>query len=172
MSTTLPLRERLARLGPVRDADPPPSFSGAIVAFVLRRDGPIDQPISVVQRLRAAGLTLRSAHAALTELTNTGHTVCQIAEDAGIAGLTDDLAELNVHAATRHPVDPGLIVRVRTRHGLSQRQFADRLGLDIDTLRNWEQGRNKPDPAALALIRIFDQNPDLVLDAVYQPKAP
>jgi len=140
--------------------------------LALRRTGPIDRPIDIVQRLRAAGLTLRAAHAALTELTNTGHTVCQIAEDAGIPALTADLAALNVHAAARHPADAGLIVRVRTRHGLSQRQFADRLGLDIDTLRNWEQGRNKPDPAALSLIRIFDQNPDLVLDAVYQPKAP
>ena len=61
---------------------------------------------------------------------------------------------------------------MRGRHGLSQREFADRLGLDIDTLQNWEQGRNKPDPAALSLVRIFDQSPDLVLDAVYQPVVP
>jgi len=64
------------------------------------------------------------------------------------------------------------VTAIRERFRLSQTRFAALLGISVKTLRNWEQGRNKPDPAALSLIRIFDQNPDLVLDAVYQPKAP
>ena len=63
MSTNSELRARLARLGPVRDADPPPPFSGELVTLVLRLVGPLDKGITVAKRLRAAGLTLRAAHA-------------------------------------------------------------------------------------------------------------
>ena len=172
MSTNSALKARLARVAPVRDAAPPPSFSGAPVALALRLDGPLDQPVSVVQRLRAAGLTPRSAHAVINRLADQGNAVCHIPEDAGIALLAADLAGMNIRVGRRRRHDPAEIAQVRGRHGLSQREFADRLGLDIDTLQNWEQGRNKPDPAALSLVRIFDQSPDLVLDAVYQPVVP
>jgi putative transcriptional regulator len=83
-----------------------------------------------------------------------------------------DLARMHIRACRRRPADATVIAQVRGRHGLSQREFADWLGLDIDTLQNWEQGRNKPDPAALSLVRIFDQSPDLVLDAVFEPIGP
>ena len=172
MSTTSPLKARLARLAPVRDAAQPRSFSGAPVGLALRLDGPLDQPISVVQRLRDAGLTLRAAHAVINRLSEHGHAVCQVAEDAGLAALAADLAAFHVRVARRRAPDAGVITRIRARHGLSQREFADRLGLDVDTLQNWEQGRNKPDPAALSLVRIFDQSPNLVLDAVYEPIEP
>jgi putative transcriptional regulator len=32
----------------------------------------------------------------------------------------------------------------RERHGLSQSAAAQRLGLTLDTLQNWEQSRNQP----------------------------
>jgi putative transcriptional regulator len=32
----------------------------------------------------------------------------------------------------------------RTKKGLSQSQAAKALGISIDTLQNWEQGRNRP----------------------------
>ncbi len=54
---------------------------------------------------------------------------------------------------------------MRTRHGLSQREFAELLGIDIDTLQNWEQGRNRPDPAALNLVMAFDKSPELIAQA-------
>ena len=71
MSTNSELTARFARLGPVRDADPPPSFSGELVSLVLRLVGPLDKPISVAKRLRAAGLTLRAAHALINRLSET-----------------------------------------------------------------------------------------------------
>ena len=66
---------------------------------------------------------------------------------------------------------PG-VREIRERTHLSQSELAQLIGVSIETLQNWEQGRNKPDPAALSLVRIFDQSPDLVLDAVYQPVVP
>jgi DNA-binding transcriptional regulator YiaG len=162
MSTNSLLKARLARLGPVRDATPPPSFSGAHVPLFLVRTGALDRPIEIVSRLRKAGLTLRAAHAIIDRLADGGSAICRIAEDAGIAGLAVDMAAMNVEVRRKRPLDARMIADVRARHGLSQREFAEVLGLDIDRLQNWEQGRNKPDNAVLNLVLIFDQAPDLV----------
>jgi DNA-binding transcriptional regulator YiaG len=168
MSTNSELRARLARLGPVRDADPPPAFSGESVGLVLRLVGPLDEPISVVQRLRAAGLTLRVAHAIINRLAETRLAVCQIAERANIPVLAADLVAMNVHTLRRRQLEPGLVAKVRARHGLSQREFAQVLGIDIDTLQNWEQGRNKPDTAALNLVMAYDKSPALIEEAAFE----
>ena len=128
------LKARLARLGPIRDAAPPPSFSGGFVTVVLRRAGALDAPITLAKRLHAAGLTLRSAHAAINRLADTGLAVCRIAEGADIPALAADLARMNVHTHRRRQRDPSVIAQVRARHGLSQREFAEVIGVDIDTL--------------------------------------
>jgi DNA-binding transcriptional regulator YiaG len=171
MSTNFELRARLARLGPVRDADPPPSFSGEVVPLVLRLTGPLDKPITAMKRLYAAGLTLRAGHAVINRLAETRLAVCRIAEGANIPALAADLAAMNVHTYRRRQLDPALIAQVRNRHGLSQREFAEVLGLDVDTLQNWEQGRNRPDPAALSLMMVFDKAPELIEETAFEPVA-
>ena len=171
MSTNSELRARLARLGPVRDTDPPPSFSGELVTLILRLDGPLDKPISVAKRLYAAGLTLRASHAVINRLAEIRLAVCQIADGADIPVLAVELATMNVHTFRHRSLAPSLIADVRARHGLSQREFADVLGIDIDTLQNWEQGRNRPDQAALSLVLAFDKAPDVIEAAVLEPVA-
>lgn len=76
---------------------------------------------------------------------------------------------LHVRAFRQRVLDSGLIARVRMRHGLSQREFAELLGFEPDTVQNWEQGRNKPDAAALKLVMAFDDNPDVIERAVLEP---
>lgn len=46
--------------------------------------------------------------------------------------------------------------------GLSQTLFADALGISVHTLRNWEQGRRRPEGPALALLRIVARHPKVV----------
>lgn len=157
---------RTSGAGPGRR--PAPSFSGDPVTLLLRLEGSLDQPISVVERLRAAGLTLRSAYTAISRLTEAGLAVCEINTGADIPALAADLATMNVHTNRRRRLDPGLVSHVRARHGLSQREFSALLGIDIDTLRNWEQGRNKPDQAVLNLIRAFDEAPEAIEHAVLE----
>jgi DNA-binding XRE family transcriptional regulator len=169
MSTYSELKARLGPRAPVRAPDPPPSFSGELVPIVLRREGVLDKPVTIAQRLRAAGLTLRAAHAVVTRLAEAGLAVCSIAEGADIPGLARDLLGLHVRAFRQRVLDPGLIARVRARHGLSQREFAEILGIEPDTLKNWEQGRNKPDAAALTLVMAFDENPDVIERASLEP---
>ena len=61
----------------------------------------------------------------------------------------------------------GAYVRaVRTRVGMTQREFSDRIGISVDTLRNWEQGRRYPTGTARALLRIIDKAPDVAVAAL------
>jgi putative transcriptional regulator len=56
--------------------------------------------------------------------------------------------------------------RVRRKVGLSQVAFAKRIGVPVDTVRNWEQGRRAPQGPARALLRIIDRAPDTALRAL------
>ena len=53
---------------------------------------------------------------------------------------------------------------IRERTGLSQRKFAQLLGVSMRTLQEWEQGRRAPSGAARTLLRIAAKNPRAVLD--------
>ncbi len=53
--------------------------------------------------------------------------------------------------------------RVRRRAGLSQAEFARRIGLSVATVRGWEQGKLVPQGAARALLRVIDRVPEAVL---------
>ncbi len=140
------------------------------MAQELVRTGPLYQPITVAHRLKDVGLSLGQAHTAITALAATSVTICEIPEDVDLDALAAALAPLNVALRRRRvvPEPAAFLVEVRTRHGLSQRQFADRLGFDVRTLQNWEQGRNKPDAAILNLVRIFDRDPQIVADAMFE----
>lgn len=108
MSTNSELKARLARLGPVRDADPPRLFSGEVVTLVMRLVGPLDKPITVAKRLRAAGLSLREAHTVIIRLAGTRFAICRIAEGANIPTLAAELVTMNVHTFCRRHLDPRL----------------------------------------------------------------
>jgi len=54
--------------------------------------------------------------------------------------------------------------KIRKRLGLSQTAFAALLNISVKTLRNWEQGQRNPQGPALALLRIIDQHPEVLLN--------
>jgi putative transcriptional regulator len=56
--------------------------------------------------------------------------------------------------------------RIRSQLGMSQIEFAAALTIPVATLRNWEQGRVPPDPAARALLRIVAREPKFALAAL------
>ena len=58
------------------------------------------------------------------------------------------------------------VKRLRTWTGLSQPEFAALLGVEVGTLRNWEQGRREPTGPARALLRAFSNDPENVLIAL------
>ena len=59
---------------------------------------------------------------------------------------------------------------IRSHYRLSQAKFAGMLGISVSTLRNWEQGRRKPEGAARVLLRVAAQYPDAILSVVYQTR--
>ncbi|MGX7705978.1 helix-turn-helix domain-containing protein [Methylobacterium sp. Gmos1] len=58
------------------------------------------------------------------------------------------------------------VTAIRAKLGMTQSAFAGALGVPVATLRNWEQGRKPPDPAAAALLRVVDREPEAVFRAL------
>jgi DNA-binding transcriptional regulator YiaG len=54
------------------------------------------------------------------------------------------------------------VAALRRFTGLSQETFAAALGINVHTLRNWEQGRRMPAGPALALLRIVARHPKVL----------
>ena len=57
--------------------------------------------------------------------------------------------------------------RVRRRLGFSQAEFAERIDVSLDTIRNWEQGKRSPTGAAKALLKVLDRAPEAALAALH-----
>ncbi|MGH2570500.1 MAG: helix-turn-helix domain-containing protein [bacterium] len=54
------------------------------------------------------------------------------------------------------------VAALRRFVGLTQLQFARAMGISVHTLRNWEQGRRRPDGPAVALLRIAARHPRII----------
>jgi len=62
---------------------------------------------------------------------------------------------------------PDVDVRdVRQKMGLSQVQFATKFGFPPATLRNWEQGRARPDAPTRVLLAVIAKHPEAVEDVL------
>ena len=62
---------------------------------------------------------------------------------------------------------PDVNVRnVRLKMGLSQAQFATKFGFPPATLRNWEQGRARPDAPTRVLLAVIAKHPEAVEDVL------
>ena len=89
--------------------------------------------------------------------------------------MSDDMPELTendfarmITRAQRHRLIAGTwqsgdLAALRRFLGLTQEQFAGRIGISIDTLQNWEQDRRQPDGPARALLRLLARHPRLIL---------
>ena len=55
---------------------------------------------------------------------------------------------------------------IRARLDQSQSEFARMIGVSVGTLRNWEQGRRKPEGPARALLQVALRDPEAVKQAL------
>lgn len=55
---------------------------------------------------------------------------------------------------------------IRKAQGLSQEAFALRYGFSPPAVRDWEQGRRRPEAAARVLLKVIEKRPDAVLEAL------
>jgi len=103
-------------------------------------------------------VTLRAAHAALTDMIEKGKGYIAVPVVEDVATLQTELRSVGVIARIHAPEKIN-VREVRELTGLSQDAFALRYGLDVSTLRNWEQGRSEPDAAATTLLWTIARNP-------------
>jgi putative transcriptional regulator len=50
---------------------------------------------------------------------------------------------------------------IRARSKLTQAEFAARIGVPLETVRNWEQGKRSPRGPARALLKVIDKAPQV-----------
>jgi len=55
---------------------------------------------------------------------------------------------------------------LRRRARLTQLEFASRLGVPVETIRNWEQGKRMPRGPARALLAVIAHAPETVFSAL------
>jgi len=85
-----------------------------------------------------------------------------------IAELTDEQLHRAIPARLRKRLMQGCfesgedIVALRKFVGLTQEEFAQAIEISVHTLRNWEQGRRKPEGPAVALLRIAARHPRII----------
>jgi len=60
---------------------------------------------------------------------------------------------------------------LRRRAQLTQLEFAARLGVPVETIRNWEQGKRAPRGPARALLAVIAHSPETVFAAL-SPEEP
>ena len=58
------------------------------------------------------------------------------------------------------------VAALRKRLHLSQREFAERFGLALSTVRGWERGRHQPDRSARVLLRVIEREGEAVVRAL------
>jgi putative transcriptional regulator len=86
------------------------------------------------------------------------------------AGLNDAIALAEGRAdAARYRVHVPAQVDVRAirrRLKLTQAEFAAQFGFSVGTVRDWEQGRNSPEPTARMFLTVIDKRPEAVFEAL------
>jgi putative transcriptional regulator len=74
-------------------------------------------------------------------------------------------------SANGAPPDAAYARGVRARTKLTQAEFAARIGVPIETVRNWEQGKRSPRGPARALLKVIDKAPDVAFAVLHTVKS-
>ena len=84
-----------------------------------------------------------------------------LADAIAVAKGEADPATYRVHV----PVDVD-VAKIRRSMGLTREAFAMRFGLQLGTVRDWEQRKRKPDGAARVLLTVIERDPEAVTRAL------
>jgi putative transcriptional regulator len=97
-------------------------------------------------------------------------------EDSAVSTFFDELLESvqqmdEIVKGERTPsrefhVDALAVKEIRKITGPTQQLFAQRIGIEVATLRNWEQGRREPTGPAKALLTALKNDPEHVMQAL------
>jgi putative transcriptional regulator len=163
MSKLSSMKARFARLAPAPDASRLRCvFAGPRVPVLLELADPrafdADR-IGFARTLVAHGTSLREAHTILGRLAEFHRAATALSGvDVALGGA---FAPFGIRVV--RPKTPDVApAEIRARTGLSQPEFAARYGFSDATIKNWEQGRAKPDAAARIALWLIDNDPDAI----------
>jgi putative transcriptional regulator len=162
------LKERFARLGPIRAVERVSSDSPALFVLRLPRHPATPKTVDGALALTRRGTTMLRAKRAMEDLLANGRAFVDLPTVEDPDALTADLAAANIAAAPIQPAPAVDVRRLRERLHLTREQFATRYGLEVETLRNWEMGRRKPDTTARSYLLAISNDPERVEQA-YAP---
>ena len=97
--------------------------------------------------------------------------IVEILPDGTERELTSPAASGTGDAGAGDVGDPGPAAYargVRAQTKLTQAEFASRIGVPIETVRNWEQGKRSPRGPARALLKLIEKAPQVAF-AVLSP---
>ncbi len=63
-------------------------------------------------------------------------------------------------------ITPLDVKQIREKLHKTQQEFALMIGISVATLRNWEQGRRRPEGPAMVLLKIAQTNPEAICQAL------
>ncbi len=143
---------------------------GSPVPLLIETAGSDVKSIPAIQALAKRWTPLLRAKRAIEAMLDDGRAYVFVPQVEALAALTAELASAGVRATVASAPEPD-IKATRDGMGLTQEQFAIRFGLDLDTVRNWEHGRRKPDTAARSYLRAIANDPAAVETALWSGKA-
>jgi putative transcriptional regulator len=121
--------------------------------------------MSEAERERAVLLLAENPEARDLKATMTKKAFDKIA-----AGLADAIA------IAKGEADPGTyrvhapaeidVLKIRRKMGLTREIFAMRFGLQLGTVRDWEQRKRRPEGAARVLLAVIESEPEAVTRAL------
>ena len=86
--------------------------------------------------------------------------------------LAPTLAETTEAPAPSEAAPLPAVRDLRRRAQLTQLEFAARLGVPVETIRNWEQGKRVPRGPARALLAVIAHSPETVFAALATEQEP
>lgn len=124
---------------------------------------PLGDMFEVARHLVRAGVPVRTAKRALDDLTagKTASVMAPTVVDYDRLKRSMRRQGVETRRIASRPID---VQALRARLGISQEVFALRYGLDVATVRNWEQGRTTPEGPAATLLQLIDRDPEKVVD--------
>jgi putative transcriptional regulator len=159
------LRERFARLGPIRAIDRVPSGSPATFVLRLPPGRAIPKTIDGMFAPARRGLTMPRAKRTIEALVADRRVFVALPTVEDPNALTTELATAGIAAAVIEPSPVPDVRRLRQRLRLSREQFAARYRFEVETVRNWETGKREPDTTARSYLRAIANAPEEVEEA-------
>lgn len=160
------LRERFARLGPIRAIER--VASGSPAAFVLTPlpDRRSFNTVSAAVELTRRGIPLLRAKRVMEQMLvgKKAYVALPVVDDVDtVVRLMEAFGIRAVLHGAPETVD---VKAIRDGLGLTQEEFAVRFGLGLDTVQNWESGRRQPDRTARSYLTVIAREPRRVEEAL------